>query len=63
MFAFVLLKKAENGLVINTFVIILQTDITRLNDLSQINMKSTFSIFLRDIGSFGLDVGSQLRSL
>ena len=48
----------------NTFVVILEADVTRLDDLGQIHMESPFSgVLLRDLGSFGLQVGSQFRGL
>lgn len=46
-----------------TFVFILQTDITGLDNLSQIDMKASLRVLLRDLRSFGFDVGPQLRGL
>lgn len=46
-----------------TFIIVFETNITSLNDLSQVDVKSTFWVLLGDFRSFGLDVGSQLGSL
>lgn len=46
-----------------TFIIILEANVTCLNDLCQIYMKSTFSVFFWYIGSFCLDVSSQFRGL
>ena len=48
----------------NTFVIILEADVTRLDDLGQIHMESAFSgVLFRDLGSFRFQVGSEFRGL
>lgn len=47
----------------STFIIILEANITCLNDLCQIHMKSTVRVFFWNISSFRLDVSSQLWGL
>lgn len=46
-----------------TFVIVLKADVTRLDDLREVYVKTQFGVLLRDLCSLGLQVASELGRL
>lgn len=55
--------RSGSGWPTPTFIIIFEANVTRLNDLCQVYVKSSFSVFFWYIGSFCLDVSPQFRGL
>lgn len=53
----------ECRVVYSTFVVILEADVTCLNDLSQVHMETTIRVFFWNISSFSLDVSPELQGL